>query len=75
MKKELNCYFVEDEDESEEEDEDNSEFEDKVENALAGNDNIKNSDEFKFFNLIMRNIKMKEPTLFHQFLDCLNSEQ
>ena len=57
MKKELKCNFVEEDDEEEEEEEDDevdTEFCEKVEQVLSGNDNINNSDEFKYYTLIIK---------------------
>ena len=76
MKKELNCNFVEDEEESEEEEDDtDNEFEEKVEIALSGNDNIKKSDEFKFFNLIMKNLEKTDNYLFGKFLSNMSDNE
>ena len=74
MKKELNCNFVEDEEESEEEEDTDNEFEDKVEIALSGNDNIKKGDEFRFFNMIMKNIQKTDSQLYQLFLESMSSE-
>ena len=64
MKKELKCNFVEEEeseDEEEEESEDEDEFNLYIDQALNSNDNIKSSDEFKFFAKVMKNIKENDP--------------
>jgi hypothetical protein len=80
MKKELNCNFVEDnndEDEEEEEEEDDDvdlEFNEKVENILNGNDNIKNSDEFKYFTQVMKFTKEKDTDLYNSILQEINEE-
>ena len=69
MKKELNCNFVEDEnieeEEEEEEEEVDIEFNDKVENILENNDNIKNCDEFKYFTQIMKFTSEKDSDIYN----------
>ena len=80
MKKELNCNFVEDnndeeEEEEEEEDDDvDAEFNEKVENILNGNDNIKNSDEFKYFTQVMKFTKEKDTDLYNSILQEIHEE-
>ena len=71
MKKELNCNFVEEE-EKEDDDEDGEIdfiFNNKVELALSGNQNIKNSDEFKYFTQIMKNIKEKDEEIYNTLIN------
>ena len=75
MKKETNCNFVnengnEEDEEEEEEDfsEDEEEFESDIEKALKGNDNINNSDEFKFFSDVIKNIKEKEKDIYEYII-------
>ena len=76
MKKELNCNFVtedenndEEEEEEEEEDEIDIEFNEKVESILNGNDNIKNSDEFKYYTQVMRLVKEKDIDIYNSILE------
>jgi len=74
MKKEMACNFIKDNEEEEEEDDDFDEddeyediddyFNEKVEMALKGNDNIIESDEFKYFSEVMKYIKENDPQTF-----------
>ena len=72
MKKELKCNFVEDENDEEEEEEEeddfNSEFNEKVENALSGNENINNCDEFKYYTQVMRFIRDNDSEMYSYLL-------
>ena len=72
MKKELKCNFVEEEyNEEEEEDEDNEtniDFNEKVENALAGNNNINNCDEFKYYTQVMKLIRENDSDIYNYIL-------
>ena len=71
-KKETDCNFVqENEDEEEEEEEseedeydDNEDFDLDVEKVLKRNDNINNSDEFKFFHDVINNIKVTDKDIY-----------
>lgn len=79
MKKETNCNFVNengnDEDEEEEEEdfsEDDEEFDADIEKALKGNDNIKNSDEFKFFSDVMKNLKENDKEIYEFMIKRMN---
>ena len=75
MKKETNCNFVnennEEDEEEEEEDfsEDEDEFNSDIEKALKGNDNINNSDEFKFFSDVIKNIKENEQDVYQYIIN------
>ena len=76
MKKELKCNFVEDEnideeeeEDEEEEDEDNIEFNEKVENILANNDNINTCDEFQYFSQIMKIISEKDRDIYNSAIE------
>ena len=76
MKKELKCNFVEDEyneEEEEEEDEIDIDFNEKVENALAQNDNINNCDEFKYYTQVMKFIKESDSDIYNYILNETNS--
>ena len=76
MKKELKCNFVEDEyneEEEEEEDEIDVDFNEKVENALAQNDNINNCDEFKYYTQVMKFIKESDSDIYNYILNETNS--
>ena len=79
MKKETNCNFVQDndndeEDEEEEEDsfEEDEEFNSDIDKALKGNDNIKNSDEFKFFSNVIKNIKERDKDLYSYLVNMID---
>ena len=78
MKKELNCNFVEDnndeddEEEEEEEDDTDVQFNEKVESILNDNDNIKNSDEFKYFTHVMKYTQEKDKDLYNSILLEIN---
>ena len=82
MKKETNCNFVnengnsEDDEEEEEDDfdENDEEFNDDIEKALRGNDNIKNSDEFKFFSDVIKNLKENDKNLYDFFVSKIDKE-
>ena len=71
-KKETDCNFVQENEEEEEEEEeseeddydDNEDFEYDVEKVLKKNDNIKNSDEFKFFHDVINNIKATDENIY-----------
>ena len=70
MKRELKCNFVEedneeDEEEEEEEDEIDQEFIDKVETILGGDNNINNSDEFKYFTDVMKYIRETDIDIYN----------
>lgn len=68
MRKELKCNFVEDEDEEEEEEEDDeidTEFNDKVEQVLSGNDSINSCDEFKYYTQVMKFIKGSDQEIYN----------
>jgi len=68
MKKELKCNFVEEDDEEEEEEEDDevdTEFCEKVEQVLSGNDNINNSDEFKYYTQVMKFIRDNDKDIYN----------
>ena len=76
MKKELKCNFVEDEnideeeeEDEEEEDEDNIEFNEKVENILANNDNINTCDEFQYFSQIMKITSEKDRDIYNSAIE------
>ena len=82
MKKETNCNFVnengnsEDDEEEEEDDydENDEEFNADIEKALKGNDNIKNSDEFKFFSDVIKNMKVNDNELYTFFVNRIDKE-
>ena len=70
MKRELNCNFVEEdneeeEEEEEEEDEIDQEFNEKVENIIGGDSNINNSDEFKYYTDVMKYIKETDNDIYN----------
>ena len=72
MKKETKCNFVEEEeneDEEFEEEEFDTDFNDKIENALSGDNNIKNSDEFKYFSQVMKFVKEKDPEIYDELIN------
>ena len=77
MKKELKCNFVEDENEEEEEEEEDDEidydFNEDVENILSGDNNINNSDEFKFFSQVMKYIRENDQEIYNRLItECLS---
>jgi hypothetical protein len=70
-KKETDCNFVQENEEEEEEEEseedeydDNEDFDLDVEKVLKRNDNINNSDEFKFFHDVINNIKANDKDIY-----------
>ena len=69
MKKETDCNFIEDdseeEDEEYEDDDDISELKENIENILYENENIKNSDEYKFFSDILKRLKSNESEIIN----------
>ena len=71
MKRELKCNFVEEdnneeeEEEEEEDDEIDQEFNEKVENILGGDNNINNSDEFKYYTDVMKYIKETDNDIYN----------
>ena len=76
MKRELNCNFVDDDKEEEEEEEEEDyedeidfEFNENVENILYGDNNINNSDEFKFYSQVMKYIKENDQDIYNHILD------
>ena len=72
MKKELKCNFVEsddDEEEEEEEEEIDTEFKEKVDQVLSINDNINNSDEFKYYTQIMLFVKEDDVNLYNHLVE------
>ena len=80
-KKETNCNFVqenEEEDEEEDEEEEDDDFNDieefnaDIEKVLKGNDNINNSDEFKFFCDVMNNIKKNDEQIYLYIISNIN---
>ena len=80
-KKETNCNFVqENEDDEEEEDEeeedddfnDAEEFNSDIEKVLKGNDNINNSDEFKFFRDVINNIKENDNQIYSYIISGID---
>ena len=80
-KKETNCNFVqENEDDEEEEDEeeedddfnDEEEFNSDIEKVLKGNDNINNSDEFKFFRDVINNIKENDNQIYSYIISGID---
>jgi len=67
MKKEINCNFIEEQDNEEEEDEDDEdmkEVKDAINNILNENENIKNANEYKFFSETINNIKNNDNKIF-----------
>ena len=70
MKKEINCDFVDVENEEVEEEEDcNVEFNEKVEHILLGDNNIINSDEFQYFTKVMKLIRENEKEIYINFIE------
>ena len=70
MKKETDCNFIEnssedEEDEEDEDDDDINELKENTENILYENENIKNSDEYKFFSDIIKRLKSNESELMN----------
>lgn len=70
-KKETDCNFVQENEEEEEEEEseedeydENEDFDLDVEKVLKRNDNINNSDEFKFFHDVINNIKANDKDIY-----------
>ena len=81
MKKETNCNFVnengnseEDEEEEEDDYDEDEEFNADIEKALKGNDNIKNSDEFKFFSDFIKNLKENDKDLYNFFVNRIEGK-
>ena len=71
MKKEINCNFIEEQDNEEEEDEDDEDMEeikDIINNILNENENIKNANEYKFFSETINNIKNND----NKILEIIN---
>ena len=67
MKKEINCNFIEEqenEEEEDEEDEDMEEVKETINNILNENENIKNANEYKFFSETINNIKNNDNKIF-----------
>ena len=67
MKKEINCNFIEEqenEEEEDEEDEDMEEIKDSINNILNENENIKNANEYKFFSETINSIKNNDNKIF-----------
>jgi len=80
-KKETDCNFVQENEEEEEEEEseeddydDNEDFFFDVEKVLKGNDNINNSDEFKFFSDVMKNIKENDKDIYSYIITNIDKE-
>ena len=79
VKKELKCNFLEESEEEDEDDEEQNESEDdeelntNIEQALNINDNIKNSDEFKFFSNLIKNIKDNDKMAFDFILSKMKN--
>ena len=78
MKKEIKCNFLEeseeeDEDDEQNESEDEEELNINIEQALNINDNLKNSDEFKFFSKILINIKENDKMSFDFILSKMKN--
>ena len=79
MKKETECNFVEEDEENEvDKDEDDDLFEDdeyhnNIEQALSTNENIKISDEFKFFSEIIKNIKENDKDTYEYIISRIKS--
>ena len=73
MKKELKCNFVDDDEDEEEEEEDeeeiDTEFNEKVEQVLSGNDNIINSDEFKYYTQVMKSIRENDGDIYNNLIN------
>ena len=73
MKKELECNFIEEDEEKDSEDEDDwfedDEFHNNIEQALSANENIKLSDEFKFFSDIIKNIKENDKRTYEYIIN------
>ena len=72
MEKELNCNFIEDDDHEENEEEDEEidvEFNEKIEKILLGDNNINNSDEFKYFTQVMRLIKENNSNIYNTIIE------
>ena len=67
MKKEINCNFIEEQDneeEEDEEDEDMEEIKEIINNILNENENIKNANEYKFFSETINSIKNNDNKMF-----------
>jgi hypothetical protein len=67
MKKEINCNFIEEQDNEEEEDEDDEDMEeikDVINNILNENENIKNANEYKYFSETINSIKNNDNKIF-----------
>ena len=79
MKKETECNFVEEDEENEfDKDDDDDLFEDdeyhnNIEQALSTNENIKLSDEFKFFSEIIKNIKENDKDTYEYIISRIKS--
>ena len=72
MKKELECNFIEEDEDKDSEDDDDwfedDEFHNNIEQALSANENIKLSDEFKFFSDIIKNIKENDKIAYNYII-------
>ena len=79
MKKETDCNFVEDgenKDDQEDKDEDwfeDDEFHNSIVQALNANENIKSSDEFKFFSEIIKNIKENDKLAYDSVINKIKN--
>ena len=77
MKKELECNFVEENEDNESDNDDDwfedDEFHNNIEQALSANENIKSSDEFKFFSEIIKNIKENDKPIYEFILSKIKS--
>jgi hypothetical protein len=78
MKRELKCNFLEeseeeDEDDEQNESEDEEELNTNIEQAISLNDNLKNSDEFKFFSKIIKNVKENDKMAFDYILSKMKN--
>ena len=73
MKKELKCNFVEDENEEEEEEEEDEDidfdFNEDVEKILSGDNNINNSDEFKYYTQVMKYIRENDREIYNRLIN------
>ena len=76
MKKELNCNFVEEEENSDFDDFiDYNELEEEreiVDETINNNENIKNSDVYQYFTNILTFLKNNNPNIIDNFYNSLN---
>ena len=79
MKKEIECNFVEENEEKDSDDDgddnwfEDDEFHNNINQALNANENIKLSDEFKFFSEIIKNIKENDKGTYEYIISKIKN--